>query len=323
LLTIHLSDIPTSPLAVWIALFLLTILALNIFAVSYYGESEFWFASIKILALIGLLILGLILFFGGGPTHDRLSFRYWSTPHSAFKSYPSPNLGATGKFLAFWTSLVRSGFAFVLGPELITIAAGETEAPRRNISRASKRFIYRLIIFYVLGILVITVIVPSDDPALLQAVSKGVKDANISPFVLGIKRARIEGLDHVINAVILTSAWSAGNSFLYAGSRSLYSLALCGQAPACFKRCSRGGVPYLAVAATAGVGCLTFLSVGGGGSVRVFGWFLRLCTVSGFVAWVELLGAHLVCRFSFPHFVPGKLLWVSRARPLIRLTPFF
>lgn len=72
-----------------------------------------------------------------------------------------------------------------------------------------------------------------------------------------------------------------------------------------------------------GGGVFDVFECGWGGSVRVFGWFLRLCTVSGFVAWVVLLGAHLVCRFSFPHFVPGKLLWVSRARPLIRLTPFF
>jgi amino acid transporter len=220
--------------------------------VCLYGESEFWLASIKVIAILGLIVVGVVLFFGGGSSHDRLGFRYWRHP-GAFKSYPKPGLGNAGKFLAFWTSLIRSGFAFVLGPELITIAAGESEAPRRNIPKASKRFIYRLIVFYILGTLVISVLVSSDDPALLQAVSTGSKDAGASPFVLGIKRAGINGLDHVINGVILTSAWSAANSFLYAGSRSLYSLALSRQAPKIFRTCSDNGVLYVAVLCTAAI----------------------------------------------------------------------
>ena len=287
------------PLAVWITIILIVIVALNIFVVSWYGESEFWFASIKILAIIGLIILGVVLFFGGGPNHDRLGFRYWQRP-GAFVSYPKPGLGNTGKFLAFWTSLVRSGFAFVLSPELITIAAGETEAPRRNIPKAGRRFIYRLIVFYILGSLVVSVIVASNDPDLLQAVSSGTKDAGASPFVLGIKRAGIKGLDHVINAVILTSAWSAGNSFLFAGSRSLYSLALNGQAPKIFRTCNKHGVPYLAVIATSLLACLVYLSVSAG-SASVFTWFLNLTTISGYIAWIVLLMAYIVSHLRLHH----------------------
>lgn len=187
-----------------ITIILLTIITLNIAAVSIYGEAEFWFASIKTIALMGLLILGIVLFFGGGPRHDRLGFRYWQEP-GAFKSYPKPGLGATGHFLAFWTSLVRSGFAFILSPEMITIASGESEAPRRNIPKAGRRFIYRLVVFYLFGSLVISVIVPSDNPSLLSAVSNEEKSAAASPFVLGITLAGIKGLDHVINAVVSSS----------------------------------------------------------------------------------------------------------------------
>ena len=211
-----------------ITIILAVIIILNVFVVSWYGESEFWFASIKIIAILGLIILGIVLFFGGGPNHDRLGFRYWKNGQ-AFKPYVVS--GDTGKFLAFWTALVRSGFAFILSPELICIAAGESEAPRRNIPKAGSRFIYRLIVFYVLGSLVISVIVSSNDSDLLQAVSSGTSNAGASPFVLGIQRAGIPVLNHIINGVILTSAWSAGNSFLFAASRSLYSLALTGQAP--------------------------------------------------------------------------------------------
>lgn len=279
------------PVAVWITIFLAVIIALNIFIVSWYGESEFWFSSIKIFAILGLIILGIVLFFGGGPKHDRLGFRYWQHP-GAF--IPFATSGAIGKFLAFWTSLVKSGFAFVLGPELITIAAGESQAPRRNIPKAGRRFIYRLLVFYILGSLVISVIVASDDPDLLQAVKSETKDAGASPFVVGIKRSGIKALDHVINAVILTSAWSAGNSFVFAGSRSLYSMALAGQAPKILRTCNNHGVPYIAVICSALLACLVYLSVSAG-SASVFTWFVNLTTISGYIAWIVILMTYLVC----------------------------
>lgn len=293
---------------------LITVILLNIFAVSIYGESKFWFASIKIIAILGLIVLGIVLFFGGGPNHDRLGFRYWKHP-GAFNSYPKPGLRNTGKFLAFWTSLIRSGFAFILSPETITIAAGESEAPRRNIPKASKRFVYRLIVFYVLGTLVVSVIVASNDADLLQAVSSCTKNAGASPFVIGIKRAGIQGLDHIINAVIITSAWSAANSFLYAGSRSLLSLAMTGQAPKIFKKCSNG-VPYVAVFATAALGSFAYLSVSSG-SATVFAWFLNLTTIGGYIAWVIMFMTYLV--LSFPIFVSptcANKLSSASAKPL-------
>ncbi|KAI9879874.1 MAG: hypothetical protein M1830_006726 [Pleopsidium flavum] len=278
--------------AVWITIMLAVCIILNVFVVSWYGESEFWFASIKIIAIIGLIILGVVLFFGGGPNHDRLGFRYWQHP-GAFIPYATS--GNTGKFLAFWTALVRSGFAFILSPELVCICAGESEAPRRNIPKAASRFIYRLSVFYILGSLVISIMVASDDPLLLQAVSTGKTNAGASPFVLGIQRAGIKGLNHVINAVILTSAWSAGNSFLFAGSRSLYSLAITGQAPKIFRTCNKQGVPYVAVLFSAALACLVYLSVSAG-SAAVFTWFLNLTTISGFIAWIVLLTTYLRFR---------------------------
>jgi amino acid transporter len=109
--------------------------------------------------------------------------------------------GPTGRFLAFWTAFARAGFAFITSPELIALSAGEAIAPRRNIPKAARRFIWRLAVFYGLGSFCIGVIVPSDDPRLLSPES----NANASPFVIGIQRAGIRGLDHAINAAILTS----------------------------------------------------------------------------------------------------------------------
>ncbi|KAI5778332.1 amino acid permease [Geopyxis carbonaria] len=279
-------------IGVWITIVLFVCLALNVIAVAYYGEAEFWFSSLKIIGIVGLIILGVVLFFGGGPNHDRLGFRFWEDG-LAFSTYMVP--GNTGKFLAFWTAFARSGFSFILSPELITIAAGESEAPRRNLPKAVKRFVYRLIAFYILGSLVIGVIVSSKDEGLLQAISSGTSNAGASPFVLGIQRAGIKGLNHVINGVILTSAWSSGNSFLYAGSRTLYSLAVTGQAPKVFARCNRWGVPYPAVLATFAVACLSYLNVSAG-AAQVFVWFMNITTISGYIAWIVVLITYLRFR---------------------------
>ncbi|KAL5342779.1 amino acid permease/ SLC12A domain-containing protein [Aspergillus crustosus] len=277
---------------VWIAIVLVVILVLNVFAVSWYGESEFWFAALKILAIIGLIILGVVLFFGGGPNHDRLGFRYWQDP-GAFNPYLVG--GNTGRFLGFWTALIKSGFSFIFSPELITTAAGEVEAPRRNIPKATKRFIYRVFTFYILGSLVIGVTVAYNDPSLMAAVASGGSGAGASPFVVAIENARIGGLNHVVNAAILISAWSSGNAWCYAGSRTLYSLAGEGQAPKIFLRCNRNGVPYVAVIATWLIGMLSFLNLSSSGTT-VFYWFTNITTVGGFINWVLIGVAYLRFR---------------------------
>ncbi|KAI1378078.1 proline-specific permease [Hypoxylon crocopeplum] len=284
----------TVPVAVWIAVQLIVILLLNIIAVSFFGEAEFWFASVKLLTIMGLIILGIVLFFGGGPTHDPLYFRYWQEPPGAFVPYLVG--GSTGRFLAYWTAFVRAGFSFITSPELIALSAGETVAPRRNIPKAARRFVWRLAIFYGLGSLVIGVVVPNDDPELLS----GSSNASASPYVIGIARAGIRGLNHVINAAVLTSAWSAGNAFCYSGSRVLYSMAITGQAPRLFALTTRRGVPWVAVLATLLVGCLAFLNVSNSGA-DVFQWFTNISTISGFLAWIVIMVTYLRFRRAAEH----------------------
>lgn len=281
-------------------------------AVSWYGEAEFWFASLKIIAIIGLIILGVVLFFGGGPNHDRLGFRYWETPGAFVEPYLVSNVN-TGRFLAFWTALIKSGFSFIFSPELITTAAGEAVSPRRNIPKATNRFIYRLFAFYVLGSLVIGVTVAYNDQNLLSGVASGASGAGASPFVIGIQNAGIKGLNHVINAAILLSAWSSGNSWVYAGSRTLYSLACAGQAPKIFTRCSKNGVPYPAVLVTWSIGLLAFLNLSSSGST-VFYWFTNITTVGGFLSWIIVGIAYLVRYLIFPSFKLHPLIMLQRFR---------
>ncbi|KAK7755416.1 hypothetical protein SLS62_002643 [Diatrype stigma] len=282
------------PVAVWIALQLLVILFLNIVAVSFFGEAEFWFASVKLITIVGLIILGIVIMLGGGPDHVRTGFLYWQQP-GAFVPYLVPAVGLS-RFLGYWTAFVKAGFAFVTSPELIALSAGETVAPRRNIPKAARRFVWRLAVFYGCGSLIIGVLVPSDEPQLLS----GSSNASASPFVLGIQRAGIKGLNHVINAAILTSAWSAGNAFCYSGSRILYSMAINGQAPRLLGRTTKRGVPWAAVLATLAFGCLGFLNVNNSGA-SVFAWFTNISTISGFIAWIVILITYLRFRSAMAH----------------------
>ncbi|KAH6687306.1 proline-specific permease [Plectosphaerella plurivora] len=276
------------PPAVWITIILIVTLALNIFAVAIFGEAEFWFASIKLITIMGLILTALVIMLGGAPNGERIGFLYWYDPGAI-----TPYLveGDTGKFLAYWTAFSRAGFAFITSPELIALAAGETVAPRRNIPKAASRFVWRLAVFYGLGSLMIGVITPSSDPNLLNPNS----NANASPWVIGIQRAGIPVLNHIINAAILTSAWSAGNAFLYSGSRVMYSLALNGQAPAICARTTKSGVPYVAVLATWSIGLLAYLNVNNNGA-KVFTWFMNISTISGYIAWIVVMITYLRFR---------------------------
>lgn len=283
----------------------MVILLLNIIAVEFFGEAEFWAASIKLISITGLIILSVVIFFGGSPDQGRLGFRYWEPNNpGAFNPYLVD--GSTGRFLAYWTAFVRAGFAFITSPELIGLAAGETVAPRRNIPKAARRYVWRLAIFYGLGSLSIGVIVPYTDDQLLS----GSSNASSSPFVLGIQRAGIPVLNHIINAAILTSAWSAGNAFLYSGSRVMYSMALNKQAPKFLSRTSKNGVPWVAVLVTWLFGCLSFLNVSNSGA-QVFNWFSNISTISGYIAWVVILITYLRFRTAMTfrglfHVLPYK-----------------
>lgn len=282
----------TINIAVWITIMLVVIVALNLCPVGIFGETEFWFAGVKVIMIIGLLILAFILMVGGGPNHDRLGFRYWDDP-GAVKAYIVEGTG--GRFTAFLYVWVFSGFSFYFGPELIVYTSGEMINPRKNLPTAARRFFYRLIVFYALGALAIGAICNSEDPSL----TSGTGDANASPWVIAIRNAGIEALPSIINAGILISAWSAGNSYLYMSSRSLYSLAVSGNAPKIFTRCLKNGLPIYAVLASSLFALLAYLNCSSQAG-EVFNWFISLTNTAGFTSWA-------VCCVTFIRFRKGCL----------------
>jgi yeast amino acid transporter len=274
--------------AAWITIIWVVVLCLNIFAVSIYGEAEFVFASIKIVTIVGLLILALVIDLGGAPSHDRLGFRYWYHPYVAMKEYIGS--GNTGRFLGLFYTLSNASFSYG-GVEMVAVAAGEAEDPRRNIPKAVRRVFWRILFFYVLGTWAIGVTVPENDHRLLHP---GVGAAG-SPWVIAIVRAHIKVLPNIINAVILTSASSSANAFLYTGSRYLFALAQNGQAPKQLLYCTKNGIPLWCILITASLGLLTYMTVSTGAAI-VFGWFQTLTTITSIITWVNILVAYLRFR---------------------------
>jgi len=165
----------------------------------------------------------------------------------------------------------------------VALAAAETENPRRNLPKAVGRVFYRILLFYVGGVIVIGLLVPYHDRRLL-----GASTAASSPFVIAIQNAKIKVLPSIVNAAIVTSAFSAANSFAYAASRTLYGLACTGQAPGFLRICTKNGLPVWSVFVTLLPGLLAYLNVNQNGGT-VFQWFVRITTITTLITWDTIL----------------------------------
>ncbi|KAF2739881.1 hypothetical protein EJ04DRAFT_456393 [Polyplosphaeria fusca] len=263
------------PASAIVAITLVFYAAINMQAVKWYGEAEFWAALGKVLLIIGLIIFTFIAMLGGNPIHDRYGFRFWKNPGS-FKEYYLE--GSAGRFLGFLQCLIQASFT-ISGPDYVSMAAGEAENPRTVMPRAYKAVFYRLSTFFILGSLCVGINVPYDDEELSLAFSMGSPGAAASPYVVAMNRLGIKILPHIVNALVLASAFSAGNSYVYCASRSLFGMALEGKAPRIFTRCTGNGVPIYCVGFVLCIALLAFLQVGASSAV-VLSWFVNLVTAS-------------------------------------------
>lgn len=259
---------------------------LNIFAVKIYGEVEFWLSSGKIILIFILLSFTFVTMVGGNPQHDAYGFRYWSNP-GAFAEYRS--VGASGRFEGFLSCFYLAPLGIV-GPEYISIAAAETMLPSRYVKSAYKMVYYRLVIFFVLGALAVSVVIPYDNPELRDlwfGTGEGAGSAAGSPYVLAMNNMGIDILPHVVNALILTSIFSAGNTYIYCATRVLHGLSLEGRAPKCLAKTTKRGVPVYALVAAMSFSLLSFLQVNQG-SATVLGWLISLITGGGQVNYIVI-----------------------------------
>ncbi|KAJ3573964.1 hypothetical protein NP233_g2089 [Leucocoprinus birnbaumii] len=276
-------------IAIWMTIFIVAICLVNFLGVRVFGELEFWFSSIKVLALIGLLLMGIIIDLGGNPKHDRLGFRYWRGSYGPMGKYLLDQVKDTSLsiFLGFWATLTNALFAYI-GTELIGVTA---ENPRKNIPIAIRRTFFRILVFYVGGVFVIGLIVPSTDRSLFVATSAKT-GAAASPFVVATTLVGIRVLNHIVNAAILVFVMSAANSDLYIGSRTLYGLAIEGKAPTLFKKVNRMGVPWPSLLLCTAFCALVYLNVEAS-SAKVFGWFVNLVSTFGALTWMSILYSHI------------------------------
>ncbi|KAF8329445.1 general amino acid permease 1 [Cantharellus anzutake] len=253
-------DPNTKHVPIYITVICISMIAANLFAVRLFGESEFFFSIIKLSLITGLIIAGLIIDLGG-------------------------------RFLATIGVLVQAAFSYG-GMEVVAIGACEARNPRRNVGRAIRRVFSRVLILYILGILITGMIIPYDDPNLLNPTGSGT--AAQSPYVIVMNRAGVKVLPHIINACVFTSAFSAGAS-----------------APRVFIRTASNGLPISAVVVSSVFAFLSYLTVGHGANT-VFNWFVILSSGGGFFGSLSInatyigfwrgLRAHGIDRTKFAYF---------------------
>ncbi|KFA63685.1 hypothetical protein S40285_08361 [Stachybotrys chlorohalonatus IBT 40285] len=276
------------PTGAIIAIIIILYGLLNVLAVKWYGESEFWAALGKVLLIVALIIFTFIVMLGGNPQGDRFGFRFWYQPGAMAELYYDGNLG---RFLGFLQCLIQASFT-IAGPDYVAMAAGEAENPRYVMPRAFNAVFYRLTTFFILGSLCVGILVPYNNQELRDAFVNGEPGAAASPYVVAMNRLGISVMPHFVNAMVLTAAFSAGNSYVYCASRSLYGMALEGKAPRFFTICTRSGVPVYCVILVLLIALLSFLQLSNNTAV-VLDWFVALVTASQLINFCSMAITYL------------------------------
>lgn len=267
---------PLVPQWIWVVSVSAALVALNAMQVHHLGEFEYWFAMIKVAAIVGFIILGLGLIFADGSRGAT----GWAnlTHHGGF-------LPAGWK--GVWLSLTITITSY-MGVEVIAVTAGEAERPEVTIPRAMRNIVWRLILFYVLAIAIMVMMVPWN-----QATdSSGITG---SPFVTAFAAAHVPFAASIMNFVVLTAALSSVNTNLYLATRMLFSLGREHYAPAWMGRTSSNGVPHLALmASTAGIIAAILLALFA--PKNAFLMLYGTAVAGMFFVWLVILNAHLGFR---------------------------
>ncbi|MGY2682680.1 GABA permease [Pseudomonas tolaasii] len=223
--------------AIWVFTLVITLLltATNLFSVKNYGEFEFWFALIKVVAIVGFVILGLAAIFGFLPTSQVSGVSHLFDTQGFM-----PN--GMGAVLA---AILTTMFSF-MGTEIVTIAAAESKNPGQQITKATNSVIWRIGLFYLLSIFIVVSLVPWNDPTL----------AAVGSYQTVLERMGIPNAKLIVDLVVLVAVTSCLNSALYTASRMLFSLGRRGDAPAVSRRTNKSGTPYWAVLLSTGAAFL-------------------------------------------------------------------
>lgn len=283
----------------------LVLLVLNLQPVKYFGETEFWFAILKIVAIVGLIVVGVVLIATGftSPSGTQASFgNLWE--HGGM--FP---MGLSGFVLGFQMGI----FSFI-GVEMVGTAAAETENPRKTLPKAINSIVIRILIFYVGALAVIMSVTPWNEI-----------DADKSPFVTTLALAGFGLAAAAIQLVVLTSAASSANSGLYSGTRMLFGLSKDGHAPKSFSLTDSRGVPRRSVFFTS---VFLFAAIpllfAGDGVVAAFTFVSSMCATMILFTWGSIVVSYIVYRRRYPerHASSGFKMPLGRVAPWLVLAFF-
>ncbi|WP_200886732.1 amino acid permease [Phaeacidiphilus oryzae] len=275
--------LPFLPAWGWVLVFMAFFCLTNCTAVKNYGEFEFWFAAIKVAAIVAFLVVGVLAICGvidTAPGASNLTGDGGFMPH-----------GAGGLI----SGILATAFAYG-GLETVTIASAESDDPVRNVTGAVRTAMWRIALFYVGSMLVVVTLVPWNDPAV----------ATDGPYVAVLDHLHIPAAGQIMNVVVLIALLSAMNANIYGSSRMAYSLVRRGQGPRALARVS-GGVPRLAVIASCGFGFLAVLA-GVLWPTTVFTWLMNMVGAAVLVVWGFIAVAQLRMRRRLEREAPERLV---------------
>jgi lysine-specific permease len=278
--------------------FFAVLLALNLLSVKAYAEAEYWFAGIKVVTVIIFVAVGLLVIAGiignqGGGFHNWTLSDPKAGTHAPF----------VGGFTAMLTVFLVAGFSFQ-GTEGVGLAAAEAADPVKNVPKAIRTVFWRILLFYIGAIFVAGTLIPFTDPNLLNADESHIA---YSPFTIVLQQLPTVGYyaSNLMNAVILSSVLSCGNSSMYVASRMLHAMAHSRKAPKVFATLNERGVPVLALLATGSVSAMAFFSTLVGDK-KIYQLLYNASSLSGFLIWLGIAVCHL--RF--------RKAWVAQGRSL-------
>ncbi len=257
---------PDIPGVYWSAIFLAIIFGINALTVKGFGESEFFFSLVKVVAIIAFIIIGIWMIVKIMLTPGAEAFANWSIGDAPF----------VGGFQALIGVAMIAGFSFQ-GTEMVGVAAGESKDPKKTIPVAIKQIFWRILLFYIVCIFIIGTLIAYNDPRLLQAAA--TDNIALSPFTLLYEKAGFAFAASIMN-------------------RMLFDMARKGSAPKLFGRLDPRGVPMNALYATTAIAALCFLTTFFG-EQEVFNWLLNMSGMCGFIVWLGIAISHYRFRKGY------------------------
>ena len=267
---------PNTPVWLWVVVYSVALIVINSMSIGAFGTFEYWFAMIKVIAILVFIVLGVAMIFGVHQEHP-IGFANF-TNYGGF--IPHGLMGV-------WLALAVVIYSFI-GAEVVAVTAGEAKDPEKSVPRAMKTLLARLAIFYVGAIAVLVGVIP------WTQVQPG-HDITVSPFVRVFDVMHIPAAAHIINFVVLTAALSSMNCNLYMGTRMMFSLSRAGYAPEMLGRVTRKGTPFAALLCSAGgLGAAVLLAFLFPGAAYVYMFGISL--FGGLFAWLMIFITHLRFR---------------------------